>query len=133
MSSYGMSIKVEGTLEELKPRVIEALKGQGFGVLTEIDVQQTMKRKLGVDYKPYVILGACNPNFAHRALTADEGIGLLLPCNVVLRQDSDGVYISIQDPKVMFSVVDDEVKKSMVGFPQEVKQHLTSVLEAVKN
>ena len=133
MSGYGMSIKIEGTLEELKPKVIEALKGQGFGILTEIDVQQTMKRKLGVDYKPYLILGACNPNFAHRALTADEGIGLLLPCNVVLRQDSDGVYISIQDPEVMFSVVDDRLKKSMVGFPQEVKQHLISAMEELKN
>ena len=133
MSGYGMSIKIEGTLEELKPKVIEALKGQGFGVLTEIDVQQIMKRKLGVDYKPYLILGACNPNFAHRALTADEGIGLLLPCNVVLRQDSDGVYVSIQDPEVMFSVVDDTLKKSMVGFPQEVKRHLVSALEALKN
>ena len=133
MSGYGMSIKIEGTLEELKPKVIEALKGQGFGILTEIDVQQTMKRKLGVDYKPYLILGACNPNFAHRALTADEGIGLLLPCNVVLRQDSDGVYVSIQDPEVMFSVVDDTLKKSMVGFPQEVKRHLVSALEALKN
>jgi uncharacterized protein (DUF302 family) len=133
MSGYGMSIKVEGTLEEIKSKVIEALKGQGFGVLTEIDVQQIMKRKLGVDYKPYLILGACNPNFAHRALTADEGIGLLLPCNVVLRQDSDGVYVSIQDPEVMFSVVDDTLKKSMVGFPQEVKRHLVSALEALKN
>lgn len=133
MSGYGISIKVKGTLEEIKPRVIESLKEQGFGVLTEIDVQQTMKRKLGVDYKPYLILGACNPKFAHRALTADEGIGLLLPCNVVLRQDDDGVFVSIQDPEVMFSVVDDELKKSMIGFPQEVKLHLKSALQAVED
>ena len=133
MSGYGISIKVKGTLEEIKPRVIDALKEQGFGVLTEIDVQQTMKRKLGVDYKPYLILGACNPKFAHRALTADEGIGLLLPCNVVLRQDDDGVFVSIQDPEVMFSVVDDELKKSMIGFPQEVKLHLKSALQAVED
>jgi uncharacterized protein (DUF302 family) len=133
MAGYGINIKIKGTLEELKPRVIQALKEQGFGVLTEIDVQRTMKQKLGVDYKPYLILGACNPGFAHRALSADEGIGLLLPCNVVLRQDEDGVFISIQDPEVMFSVLDDELKKSMFGFPQEVKQHLNSVLQAVKN
>jgi uncharacterized protein (DUF302 family) len=133
MAGYGINIKIKGTLEELKPRVIQALKDQGFGVLTEIDVQKTMKQKLGVDYKPYLILGACNPGFAHRALSADEGIGLLLPCNVVLRQDEDGVFISIQDPEVMFSVLDDELKKSMFGFPQEVKQHLNSALQAVKN
>jgi uncharacterized protein (DUF302 family) len=133
MAGYGINIKIKGTLEELKPRVIQALKEQGFGVLTEIDVQRTMKQKLGVDYKPYLILGACNPGFAHRALSADEGIGLLLPCNVVLRQDEDGVFISIQDPEVMFSVLDDELKKSMFGFPQEVKQHLNSALQAVKN
>jgi uncharacterized protein (DUF302 family) len=133
MASYGINIKIKGTLDELKPRVIQALKEQGFGVLTEIDVQKTMKQRLGVDYKPYLILGACNPDFAHRALTADEGIGLLLPCNVVLRQDEDGVFISIQDPEVMFSVLDDELKKSMFGFPQEVKQHLNSALQALKN
>jgi uncharacterized protein (DUF302 family) len=133
MAGYGINIKIKGTLEELKPRVIQALKEQGFGVLTEIDVQRTMKQKLGVDYKPYLILGACNPGFAHRALSADEGIGLLLPCNVVLRQDDDGVFISIQDPEVMFSVLDDELKKSMFGFPQEVKQHLNSALQALKD
>jgi uncharacterized protein (DUF302 family) len=102
-------------------------------VLTEIDVQKTMKQKLGLDYKPYLILGACNPRFAHRILTADEGIGLLLPCNVVLRHDSDGVFVSIQNPEVMFSVVDDELKKSMAGFPQEVKHRLQSVLTALEN
>jgi uncharacterized protein (DUF302 family) len=133
MAGYGINIKIKGTLEELKPRVIQALKEQGFGVLTEIDVQRTMKQKLGVDYKPYLILGACNPGFAHRALSADEGIGLLLPCNVVLRQDDDGVFISIQDPEVMFSVLDDELKKSLFGFPQEVKQHLNSALQALKD
>jgi len=133
MASYGINIKIKGTLDELKPRVIQALKEQGFGVLTEIDVQKTMKQRLGVDYKPYLILGACNPGFAHRALSADEEIGLLLPCNVVLRQDEDGVFISIQDPEVMFSVLDDELKKSMFGFPQEVKQHLNAALQALKN
>jgi uncharacterized protein (DUF302 family) len=132
MASYGINIKVEGTLDEVKPRVVEALKAQGFGVLTEIDVQNTMKQKLGLDIKPYLILGACNPHFAHRALTADENIGLLLPCNVVLRQDSDGVFVSIQDPEVMFSVVDEEIKQSMMDFPQEVKNRLQAVLSALK-
>lgn len=132
MAGYGMEIKISGTLEEVKARVAEALKTQGFGILTEIDMQRTMKTKLGVDFKPYLILGACNPNYAFRALSADESIGLLLPCNVVLRQDADGVTVSIQDPEVMFSVVDTETKKAMTGFPQEVKHSLQFVLDSLK-
>jgi uncharacterized protein (DUF302 family) len=132
MASYGMTIKMSGTLEEVKPRVVEALKTQGFGIITEIDMQKTLQQKIGVDFKPYLILGACNPRFAHRALSVDEEIGLLLPCNVVLKQERDGVQVSIQDPEVMFSVVDEETKKTMLGFPQEVKHALQSVLEALK-
>ncbi len=132
MANYGMSIKLNGSLEGIKERVVEALKGQGFGVITEIDMQKTMKEKLGVDFKPYLILGACNPRYAYRALSADESIGLLLPCNVVLKQDPDGVEVSIQDPEVMFSVVDEATKELMVGFPQEVKTSLWFVLEALK-
>ncbi len=133
MSNYGMEVKLAGKLEEVKPKVVEALKTQGFGVLTEIDVQKTMKQKLDVDFKPYLILGACNPRFAHQALVVDEAIGLLLPCNVVLRQDNDGVYVAIQDPEVMFSVVDKDKQQLMAGFPQEVKKSLRSVLEVLKN
>lgn len=131
MARYGMSIKVKGNLEEIKPKVVEALKSQGFGVLTEIDVQKTLKQKIDVDFKPYQILGACNPRFAYRALSADDSIGLLLPCNVVLMQESDGVVVSIQDPEVMFSVVDEQTKTLMAGFPQEVKRSLQTVLEAL--
>jgi len=133
MARYGMSIKLIGTLDEVKPRVVEALKSQGFGVVAEIDMEKTLKQKLGVDFKPYQILGACNPHFAHRALRADEAIGLLLPCNVVLRQDNDGVDVSIQDPEVMFSVVDEDIKNLMAGFPQEVKKSLQSVLVKLKS
>jgi uncharacterized protein (DUF302 family) len=133
MAGYGMSTKLSGTLEEVKGKVVEALKTQGFGVLTEIDVQKTMQVKLGVEFKPYLILGACNPRFAYRALSADESIGLLLPCNVILRQDADGIFVSIQDPEVMFSVVDDELKSSMAGFPQEVKKSLQTALASLKN
>jgi uncharacterized protein (DUF302 family) len=133
MAPYGLSKKLNGTLEEVKPRLVQALKAQGFGILTEIDVRQTMKAKLGVDFKPYQILGACNPHFAYQALCIDESIGLLLPCNVVLRQDPDGVEVIIQDPEVMFSVVDEDTKKSMVGFPQQVKNSLQSVLASLKN
>ena len=131
MANYGMTIKLTGTLEEVKSKVAEALKTQGFGILTEIDVQKTLQQKIGVDFKPYLILGACNPRYAYRALTADEDIGLLLPCNVVLKQAGDGVEVSIQDPEVMFSVVDEKAKASMLGFPQEVKRSLLSVLDAL--
>ncbi len=133
MAKYGMNFKMNGSIEQVKPKVVEALKVQGFGILTEIDVQKTLKQKLDVDFKPYQILGACNPHFAHKALTADEAIGLLLPCNVVLRQDEDGVDVSIQDPEVMFSVVDEDKKRLMAGFPQEVKSTLQAVIDALKN
>lgn len=133
MSRYGMMLKLNGNFEQVKANVIEALKAQGFGVLTEIDLQKTLKQKLGVDFKPYQILGACNPHFAYRALSADEEIGLLLPCNVVLKQQADGVEVSIQDPEVMFSVVDPEVQKSMAGFPQEVKLSLQAALETLRS
>jgi uncharacterized protein (DUF302 family) len=133
MSNYGINIKLDGTMDKVKGKVVEALKMHGFGVLTEIDVQKTLKAKLGVDYKPYQILGACNPHFAHQALSVDESIGLLLPCNVVLRQDADGVEVIIQDPEVMFSVVDEDTKKSMTGFPQQVKATLQSVLASLRN
>ncbi len=133
MANYGMNIKIKGNLDEIKPKVVEALKTQGFGILTEINMQQTMKQKLDVEFKPYLILGACNPHFAYRALRVDEAIGLLLPCNVVLRQDSDGVDVSIQDPEVMFSVVDADKQKLMAGFPQEVKKALQTVLADLKS
>jgi uncharacterized protein (DUF302 family) len=94
MASYGMSIKLNGTIERVKELLVEALKAQGFGVITEIDIQKTMQQKLGVDFKPYLILGACNPRSAFRALSADESFGLLLPCNVILRQDPDGVEVA---------------------------------------
>ena len=132
MTGYGMSITLKGTLEEVKGKLLEALKAQGFGVVTEIDMQKTLKQKLAVDFMPYQILGACNPRFAYRALSTDASIGLLLPCNVVLRQDRDEVIVSIQDPEVMFSVVDEATKHSMPGFPEEVKTSLQSVLDALK-
>ena len=103
--SYGMTIRVPGTFESTVDRVRAALKEQGFGVLTEIDVQATLRQKLDAELEPYVILGACSPPLAKRALDADRDIGLLLPCNVVVRADGpDAVLVQALDPQVMVSV-----------------------------
>jgi uncharacterized protein (DUF302 family) len=128
MARYGMSIGVKGPIDTVKAKVIDALKAQGFGVLTEIDVQKTLKEKIGADFEPYLILGACNPNLAHQALSADRSIGLLLPCNVVLRVSGEHVEVSILDPEVMFSVVDEETKATLAGLVPEAKRRLQAVL-----
>jgi uncharacterized protein (DUF302 family) len=132
MAKYGMSILLPGSLDEIKPRVLAALKAQGFGVLTEIDVQKTMKEKIGVEYEPYLILGACNPQLANRALSADRAIGLLLPCNVVVRQVGDEVEVSILDPEMMFSVVEPEVQQALATLPQEARQRLQAALASLQ-
>jgi len=97
--SYYYSKSCSATFEEALARVADALKKEGFGILTEIDVQATLKNKLGVDFEPYRILGACNPPFAHQALLAEPNIGVLLPCNVVVRETKPGmIEISAVDP-----------------------------------
>jgi uncharacterized protein (DUF302 family) len=103
--TYGKKIKVRDDFETALQKTIAALKAQGFGVLTEIDVKKTMKAKLDLNFKRYVILGACNPRLAHQALTAEEDLGLLLPCNVVVyEQDGGGSVVAMLDPKMMSSV-----------------------------
>ena len=104
---YGITIRTSAPFAEAAARVRDALMAQGFGVLTEIDVQATMRTKLGEDMEPYLILGACNPPLAHRALSADRRIGLLLPCNVVVRADAGQTVIEALDPQTMIAVADD--------------------------
>ena len=96
--NYGLSVGLDVPYEVARALVIDALRDEGFGVLTEIDVRRTLKEKIGADFQPYAILGACNPTLAHAALTRDVDAGLLLPCNVVVRQYGDGAVVSLLDP-----------------------------------
>ncbi len=106
--SYAFSKHLEGvSVDQAVERVAEALKANGFGVLTKIDVKDTLKKKIDVDFRPYVILGACNPKLAHRALQGDPSIGLLLPCNVVVQEAEGGALVSFADPKAMFELAPD--------------------------
>lgn len=128
--SYGFHAHLGKTdLAASVERVTTALKAEGFGILTEIDVQATMKNKLGIDVPAHRILGACNPSLAHRALTAEPDIGLLLPCNVVVRQDADGqVTVGFIDPIAMMQMTDNaEVAK----VAQEARERLQRVCKAL--
>ena len=110
MTELALKTTVRGSVESAGDRVRAALKGQGFGVLTEIDMAGTLKEKIDVDLEPYVILGACNPALAHRAVSVDREIGLLLPCNVVVRQDpedADLVHVEAMNPNLMVQFADD--------------------------
>src|SRR5579875_3210009 len=102
---YGFGVRFDAPYPEAIERTRAALKDQGFGVLTEIDVQKTMKEKLGVDFRRYVILGACNPSLAHRALAAELGVGLLLPCNVVVYEADGGSVVEVMDPVAALAIV----------------------------
>ncbi len=106
--SYGFGTRVEVPYDAAIVQTRAALTAQGFGVLTEIDVQKTMKEKLGVEFRPYVILGACNPLLAHKPLEADVGIGLLLPCNVIVYDNGDGTStVEALDPQAALGIVGD--------------------------
>ena len=133
MARYAMQTTVKGSFEEVKAKVIEALKAQGFGILTEIDVQKTLKEKLEIDdFEPYQILGACNPHLAYKALSVDRLIGLLLPCNVVLMGQGQEVAVSILDPEVMFGVTDPETQSALAALPCEAKVRLRAALDALE-
>jgi uncharacterized protein (DUF302 family) len=103
---YGRTVLIDDPVAEAIPRVKEALRAQGFGTLTEIDVQATLKEKIGAEVAPYVILGACNPRLAHRALELEPEVGLLLPCNVVVRTHEGRTIVSALDPEIIADMAD---------------------------
>lgn len=126
---YGFNVTVAGTMDEVREKVIGELQKEGFGVLTEIDVAATLKKKIDVDRKPYVILGACNPALANQAINVDPDIGLLLPCNVVVREEDDGsITVAFMDPAAVLGLVDKEGVAELAG---EVRGRLEHVRDAL--
>jgi uncharacterized protein (DUF302 family) len=127
--TYYTSKTLEGSIASIRPRVEDALRAEGFGVLTEIDMSATMKKKLDADIAPYLILGACNPALALRAITAENNIGLMLPCNVILRQASDGrVEVAAVDPMASMQGVSNP---ALADVAAEVQGKLARVIEAL--
>ena len=129
MSKYAFGKTVAMGFEQAVQRVTEELGKVGFGVLSDIDVQATMKKKIGLDMPPYRILGACNPGYASRAIAAEPQIGALLPCNVVVRQDAAGkVYVEAMDPRAVLQLVDNPAVPELAN---EVRQKLEQALAAL--
>jgi uncharacterized protein (DUF302 family) len=126
---YAFSTVLDASYEDAVSKVTDALKEEGFGILTEIDVKSTLKKKLGVDFRKYVILGACNPPYAHRTLQADLDVGLLLPCNVIVYEaDDKKAYVSALNPVSALEVIKSQELRAIAG---EVSEKLKRVLDNV--
>lgn len=131
MSALGMMVYLNTDYDTAVSQVTAELQKEGFGVLTEIDVQATLKKKIDVDFRPYTILGACNPPLAHNALTIAPEVGLLLPCNVTVAQEEDGrILVSIIDPEVMLGVVENPALEAIAC---DAKERLARVVQALAN
>jgi len=125
---YGLSKTIDLPYEQAIDKVTAELKKEGFGVLTSIDVKETLKQKINVDFKKYAILGACNPPIAHRALQEEEELGLLLPCNVIVYEKDHKTRVSIFDPMVMTWIMEND---NMKPIATEVQERLQRVLQAI--
>jgi uncharacterized protein (DUF302 family) len=126
--NYGITKTTMLSYDDAVARVTQELQKEGFGVLTTIDVRETMKKKLGVEFPRYVILGACNPPFAHKALTADDAMGLLLPCNVIVHEKEGKTLVAAFDPMAMTHLVDNP---AIGDIASEVRERLDRVIAAV--
>ena len=126
---YYNATMVSLSFDDAVARARELLSGEGFGVITEVDVKETMKQKLGVDFRNYLILGACNPPLAHRALETEDKIGVLLPCNVILQDSGEGVEVAAMDPVAAMGAIGNDELESVAG---EVKERLDRVIAGFK-
>ena len=126
--NYTFDRKIAGTFNDVVERTIAALKKEGFGVLTDIDVSATMKAKLGVDFRPYRILGACNPPLAHQALQVEDKIGAMLPCNVIVQEKVSGIEVSAVDPLAGMERIGNP---ELSGIASEVAQKLKKVMDTI--
>jgi uncharacterized protein (DUF302 family) len=127
-TTYGLSTAIDRDFDATVADVKKALADQGFGIITEIDMQATLKAKLDVDIEPQVILGACNPGFAHQALQAEPAVGLLLPCNVVVRRSDDRTVVEMINPQTMVDLTGSPAMAEIAG---EVTDRLSAALAAV--
>jgi len=125
---YYFSKKLNTTFDDALVRVTDELKKEGFGILTEIDVQAAMKKKLNLDFRKYRILGACNPPFAHKALEAEDKIGTMLPCNVIVQETDGGVEVAAIDPVASMQAVENPALR---GIATEVRSKLEKVIESL--
>lgn len=130
-AQLGIQVRLDTTYDAAIERVTTALKDQGFGVLTSIDMRATLKNKLGVDFRKYTILGACNPPLAHRALSTELAVGLLLPCNVIVYEDAErgGAVVSLGDPIAMIGMIDDN--PALAEIAQDARARIEKVAAAL--
>ena len=129
MSEYGFERQVDASFETAMEAVKESLKAEGFGVLTTIDVQEKFKEKLGIDFEKYVILGACDPKSAHKAIQAEQNIGLMLPCNVIVYEHEGQVTVSAIRPTVAMQMIDN---RDLSNVAADVERRLKMVLDSMQ-
>jgi uncharacterized protein (DUF302 family) len=129
MTELGFQSILKLPYETVLEKVTDALKAEGFGILTSIDVKETMKKKLDVDFRKYTILGACNPPLAHKSLTSRPDVGLLLPCNVIVYEEGSTTVVNIIDPMSMTNIIQDPVLEEVA---KEARQRLKRVSEAIQ-